>query len=174
MNRHIVLVGLMGSGKSTIARLLHRKLEAPTYEVDSLIEKTAGKTIPEIFSQDGEVSFRRIESETVAALMGQRPGIISTGGGTFVKPENQQLLLENGVVFYLHGTPPELAKRIQSTVSRPLLHGRDKVEVLQELFQARHPAYQQAHYTVKTDHRTSQDVAEEIWTKYDQAASAGS
>ncbi len=163
MTKHIILVGLMGCGKSTVARLLRRKLRVALYEVDALIERAAKKTIPEIFAQDGEPEFRRIERETVAGLVQRPPGIVSTGGGTFVDEKNQQVLRNSGWVVYLHGTPSELAKRIQSAASRPLLHGRDKVEVLQELYGARDAAYRQAHVTVATDHRNTEEVSEEIY-----------
>lgn len=163
MTKHLILVGLMGCGKTTLSRMLRRRLEMPIYEIDSMIEDKAGKSIQEIFTTDGEPVFRQLECETITQIVNLPPGIVSTGGGTFINEDNRQTLLKCGWVFYLHGTPEELAKRIQSAATRPLLLGRDKEEVLREHFTSRDPFYRQAHITVATDRRTSHEVAEEIY-----------
>src|SRR5476651_595392 len=122
MAKHITLVGMMGSGKSTVAPILAAQLKRHVVEVDALIEQREGMPIGEIFIAKGEAYFRRVESEMIAHLLLQPPAILSMGGGAFQWDSTRELLLANTVVFYLSATIEVLCARLASqTAARPLL-----------------------------------------------------
>src|SRR5271163_1856469 len=123
MAKHITLVGMMGSGKSSVAPLVAAPLKRPVIEVDALIEKHEGMPIGEIFIAKGEAHFRRVESEFIARLLSQPPAVISLGGGAFQWEATRKLLLDHTVVFYLSASYEILASRLQSVkAARPLLN----------------------------------------------------
>src|SRR5580698_6424722 len=122
MAKHITLVGMMGSGKSTVAPILAKQLGRHVVEVDALIEQKEGMPIGEIFIAKGEAYFRRVESEFIARLIQMPPSVLSLGGGAFQYQATRELLLANTVVFYLSATYEVLTSRLQSaTAARPLL-----------------------------------------------------
>src|ERR1700683_2578989 len=114
MARHITLIGMMGSGKSTVAPLVAEQLKRPVIEVDALIEEHEKMPIGEIFIAKGEAYFRRVESDLIASLLSKPPAILSLGGGAFQWEATRELLLAHTVVFYLSASYEVLASRVQS------------------------------------------------------------
>jgi shikimate kinase len=165
MPKHITLIGMMGSGKSTVAPLVAAPLKRAVIEVDKLIEEQEGMTINEIFIAKGEAWFRRAESDLLASLLRGTPAVISPGGGAFQWETTRKLLLANTVVFYLYAGEDILASRLLNTVAaRPLLNapGLDIKETVRELLQRRGANYNLAHYRVDTSSHTPHDVAKAV------------
>lgn len=139
--RPIVLVGLMGVGKSTVGRRLADRLRLPFVDADHEIEAAAGMTITEIFDRFGEPYFRDGERRVIARLMDGRPKVIATGGGAFVNETTRRLILDQSTAIWLHAPPELLAERVKRRDTRPLLRGRDARQVLTELAAQREPIY---------------------------------
>lgn len=146
---HIVLTGFMAAGKTAVGRKLARRLGREFIDTDRLIEKQAGRTIPEIFARDGEKEFRRLEREIVAGLAPPEPAVIATGGGTFVDERNRERLRELGVVVCLITSVDTALERSKRSAKRPLAAGGRAQ--LEKLFRKRMPAYRQADVLVETD-----------------------
>ena len=146
---NVILVGFMGVGKSTGGRLLARRLGRCFVETDDMIVSRDGRAIPEIFRQDGEEAFRRLEGEAVEALRLKSGEVIATGGGLPCREGRMDALRALGTVVWLRGTLPELLARAGRGGSRPMLAGRTP-EDLEALYRAREPYYAQAHLTVDT------------------------
>jgi shikimate kinase len=165
MAKHIALVGMMGSGKSTVAPLVAAELKRPIIEVDALIEKQEGMPIGEIFIAKGEAYFRRVESDLIAKLIATPPSVLSLGGGAFQWEATRQHLLKHAVVFYLAASPEILANRLRTGISvRPLLNtpGIDLDETVRDLLTLREAHYREAHYRVETDSHAPEDVVKSI------------
>ena len=141
LRRPIVLVGLMGVGKSTIGRRLAARLHLPFVDADSEIERAAGCSIAEMFERHGEPAFRDGERRVIARLIDGAPRIIATGGGAFMHPETRTLILEQATAVWLDADIEVLADRVRRRNDRPLLRGRDAHEALRELAAARNPVY---------------------------------
>ncbi len=138
----IVLIGLMGAGKSTVGRRLAQRLHLPFVDADCEIEAAAGMTIPEIFDKFGEPHFRDGERRVLARLIDDTtPKVIATGGGAFLNDETRALILERTLAIWLDAEPHVLAERVSRRDSRPLLRDRDPIEVLTELARVRNPVY---------------------------------
>lgn len=148
--RTLVLVGLMGVGKSTVGRRLAAALDLPFRDADHEVEAAAGRTIPEIFAEMGEAAFRDGERRVIARLLEEPPHVLATGGGAFVNDETRALIQEHGLSIWLKADLELLARRVGRKEGRPLLKNRDPMEVLREQAAARYPAYAQAHITVET------------------------
>jgi shikimate kinase len=154
VRRIVCLTGFMGTGKSTVARLLARQIGWTHIDLDKRITEVTGQTIPEIFARSGEPEFRRIEREQLAFVLGeaaeqQKPRIISLGGGTTAQPVNVALLREYGaVVIWLHCPVEELLQRCAHITNRPLF--RDEAS-FRQLYVERLPAYQLADYRVESN-----------------------
>ncbi len=147
----ISLIGLPGSGKSTVGRQLARRLQLPFVDSDQAIEARLGCPIREFFECEGEARFREIESEVIDALTQQGAGVLSTGGGAVLRPENRAHLRARGRVIYLKSHPEELIRRLRHDINRPLLQVADPMAKLRELFATRDPLYRQtAHFVVET------------------------
>jgi len=160
-----VLVGLSGSGKTTVARLLARRLGWRFVDTDQVIQRDAGMTVQEIFRVQGEPSFRTLESETIADICRRSRQVIATGGGSFVADANRSHLLNGNLVVYLESKPETLAGRLSRNMSReprPLLEDGDLVERLAELGRQRDQQYRSAHHVVETDQRTPREVVDVI------------
>lgn len=140
-NRPIVLVGLMGVGKTTIGRRLARRLEVPFVDADHEIEAAAGMTISEIFERFGEAHFRDGERRVIARLIDGTPRIVATGGGAFMNAETRTLILSQATAIWLDTDVDTLAERVGRRNDRPLLAGRDARMVLRELAEIRNPIY---------------------------------
>lgn len=147
----ISLIGLPGSGKSTVGRQLARRLQLPFFDSDQEIEERLGCPIREFFEREGEARFREIESEVIDQLSGPGAGVLSTGGGAVLLTVNRERLRARGQVIYLKSHPEELIRRLRHDTNRPLLQVADPMAKLRELFAARDPLYRQtAHFVVET------------------------
>ena len=146
-----VLVGLPGSGKSTVGRHLARKLNLPFIDSDHAIEQRLGCSIREFFEVEGEERFRDIECEVVDQLTQGPRGVLSTGGGTVLRAVNREHLKERGTVFYLRTSPEDVFRRLRHDQSRPLLQVADPLMRLRDLFEVRDPLYPQtAHHVIES------------------------
>lgn len=151
----IILVGLPGSGKSTVGRQLARRLELPFFDSDQLIEHELGCSIRDFFEREGEDRFRDIEEGTLDALTQREAGVLSTGGGAVLRPANRQRLHGRGHVVYLRSSPEEVFRRVRHDGSRPLLQVSDPMARLRELYAQRDPLYREtAHFVVETGRPT--------------------
>jgi len=148
--RTIALVGLMGSGKSSIGRRLAATLEMPFRDADAEVEAAAGQTVSEIFATLGEAAFRDGERKVIARLLEGPPHVLATGGGAFINDETRALIQHKAVSIWLKVDLQVLVRRVGRKDTRPLLTGRDPAVVLGELAQARYPVYAQADITVET------------------------
>jgi len=143
-DRSIVLVGLMGVGKTTIGRRLSTRLGLPFVDADAEIESAAGQTISEIFERFGEAHFRDGERRVIARLIEGPPKVLATGGGAFVHDETRALILDKAIAVWLDADIATLVERVGRRSNRPLLAGRDAKTVLTELAAVRNPLYAQA------------------------------
>lgn len=160
---NIFLVGLMGAGKSTVGRLLARRLSKRFVDTDHEIEKRNGVTIPVIFEIEGEDGFRRREQEVLADLAQEQGLVLSTGGGIVLRPENREALRNHGFVVYLNARPELLAERTKHDRSRPLLNVEDPLARLRQLHAVRDPLYREvAHAVVETGRGAPQQVVQAI------------
>ncbi|HVF93923.1 MAG TPA: shikimate kinase [Sphingomonas sp.] len=139
--RPIVLVGLMGVGKSTVGRRLAGRLGLPFVDADHAIEEAAGMTVAEIFERFGEPYFRDGERRVIARLMDGKPKVIATGGGAFINEDTRALILNEATAIWLNAPPEVLAERVRRRDTRPLLRGKNPREVLGELARVRDPIY---------------------------------
>ncbi len=147
----IVLVGLMGAGKSSVGRRLAAELDLPFYDSDDEIEKAADMTIPEIFAQHGEEEFRRGERRVLERLITQSQRVVlATGGGAYMDPVTRDLLRQHAVTVWLKADLDVLWKRVSKKGGRPLLEKPNPKKVLADLLQEREPIYAQADYIVET------------------------
>jgi shikimate kinase len=149
-HRTIVLVGLMGVGKSSVGRRLATALDLPFRDADNEVEAAAGRSIPEIFAEMGEPAFRDGERRVIARLLDEPPHVLATGGGAFVNAETRALIKSKAVAVWLKADLELLARRVGRKEGRPLLKGRDPMDVLREHARLRYPAYGEAHLTVQT------------------------
>ena len=151
MHSSISLVGLPGSGKTTVGRQLSRRLCLPFVDSDHVIESRIGCSIREFFEKEGEVRFRDIEQDVLDGLTQSTTSVISTGGGAVLRLANREHLHDRSHVVYLKSTPEELFRRLRHDVSRPLLRVADPLARLRELFVARDPLYREtAHFVLET------------------------
>ncbi len=148
-DRTIALVGLMGSGKTTIGRRLAAVLKRPFADADGEIETAAGRSVSDIFAELGEPAFRDGERRVIARLLAGPPHVLATGGGAFVQPETREVLKAGATTVWLKCELPVLARRVARKDTRPLLRGRDPLEVLTAQAEARHPAYAEADIVVE-------------------------
>ena len=141
IERPIVLVGLMGAGKTTIGRRLAQRLALPFVDADEEIEAAAGMTVSEIFERFGEPYFRDGERRVIARLVDGSPKVIATGGGAFMNDLTRALILERATAIWLEADVETLVERVRRRSTRPLLKDRDPREVLRELARLRNPVY---------------------------------
>lgn len=157
---NIVLIGLMGSGKSAVGRLVAQSLGFVFVDTDQLVVSSAGKTIPDIFAAEGEAGFRGRESAALNSLMGRQRHVIATGGGIVTRPENLLLLKQLGFVVWLNAGIETLRRRTSRSHDRPLLRTADPAAILRELLAARAPHYEMASdLKINTDDLSLEDAA---------------
>mgnify|MGYP000359286347 FL=1 len=155
LKKTIVMVGMMGAGKTAVGRALAARLEVPFLDSDHEIESAANMTIPEIFSRDGEAFFRRKERQVIARLLTEECGVLSTGGGAFLAAENRETITRNGASIWLQADLEVLWNRVRHRDTRPLLKTPDPRATLAELYAARVPLYAKADLTVASDGQAS-------------------
>ena len=158
---NIYLIGMMGTGKSTVGELLTKKLDYPFVDLDKNIEKYAGKSITKIFENDGEENFRILESEQLRSYSNS---VIACGGGIIMREENRTFMKENGKSILLTASPSKLSKRLIQSDSRPLLSGKiNKEKLLKNIWLKRRLHYlNTADYTIETGHKTHEEITNEI------------
>ena len=157
---NIYLIGMMGSGKSTVGKTLSKKLHKPFIDLDSEIEKGAGKNISEIFDTDGEEQFRKMETKQ---LKQYSESIVACGGGIVLKDENREFINENGATILLTASIEELSHRLSDSGNRPLLADDNTEEALTKLWLERQLHYlNTADFTIETDGKNPAQLTEEI------------
>jgi shikimate kinase len=140
---NLFLVGMPGCGKSTLGRLLAKRLSKTFYDADVELERRLGVTIPVIFELEGEPGFRDREETVLADLVLQSNVVVSTGGGVVLRPSNRERLKQGGTVLYMHATPETLWERTRHSKHRPLLQAPDPFARVQELYAMRDALYRE-------------------------------
>jgi shikimate kinase len=159
--RLIVLVGMMGAGKSTIGRRLAARLNLPFVDADTEIEAAAGMTIPEIFELHGEPHFRDGEARVIARLLEAGPAVLATGGGSFMREETRRRIAEKAVSIWLKADPDIIMRRVKRRADRPLLQTADPVATVSRLLGEREPIYQRADLTIASRDVPHDKIVEE-------------
>jgi shikimate kinase len=160
---NIFFVGLMGAGKTTIGKLLAKKLKKTFYDTDHEIEKKLGVKVSVIFELEGEEGFRKRETQMIDELTSKKDIILATGGGAVLSEANRRLLKERGKVIYLNAKPQHLAKRMAFDKDRPLLQQGNILDTLNNLYQERHPLYLGvSSFVVDTGQQKTQTIINKI------------
>lgn len=141
MRDHLILIGFMGAGKSTIACIMAERLDLPCVDLDQRIETAVGRSVAEIFAVDGEQAFREMETQALADLIEEPRSVVACGGGVVVRPENRELLGQLGTVVYLKVSAGEALARVGDAGTRPLLSGEGAALAATSLLQARESLY---------------------------------
>lgn len=163
IDRPIVLVGLMGVGKSTVGKRLATRLGLPFVDADHEIEAAAGLTVSEIFDRFGEQQFRDGERRVIARLVEDSPKVIAAGGGAFMQPETRKLILDRAIAIWLDADIDVLTERVRRrSGTRPLLNGRDERQVLTELAALRNPIYALAPIHIRSEAMPHEETVEAI------------
>src|SRR5579883_2690005 len=158
---NIALIGFMGTGKSTVGRLLAEQLRFSFLDTDDLIESRAGKTIAAIFAEQGEPAFRQLEKDVVAELGSRQRTIISTGGGLGASEANIASLKSHALVVCLWASPEKIWERVRTQTHRPLLQDPDPLAKIRQLLAAREKCYKQADVLLNTEVRSLKEVAQQ-------------
>ena len=162
LDRPIVLVGLMGAGKSCIGRRLARQLGVAFVDADSEIEDAAGCTIAEIFEKYGEAYFRDGERRVMARLLREKPGILAAGGGAFIDSDTREMIRSQALSVWLRADLETLCSRTKGRTHRPLLNSDSAEATLKNLIDERYPVYAEADITVDTGHDTPNETCERV------------
>lgn len=163
---NISIIGMMGSGKSTVAELLSSKLNKfSRVDTDELIVSLENTSINDIFANKGEKYFRDLETRILIDVLNNDNQVISTGGGIVLKNTNLKILKEKSVVFFLSADEEELFERVKNNTERPLLNNVDMREKITQILKVRRPLYEQAHYIIDTNKKSPNDISEEIIRK---------
>lgn len=165
ISRHLWLLGLSGSGKSTVGPLLAQALGLPWLDTDLEISRATGKTIPEIFQLEGEEAFREKEAGVLAELAAGPASVISCGGGIVLREANRKILASTGTRIYLQADPATLSRRLQLTKDRPLLSGTSAETALTRQLAQRTRWYQESEIQVEVSHLTPGEVTAAIRQK---------
>jgi shikimate kinase len=178
---NLILVGFSCSGKTTLGRNVARRLRLTFVDTDRFVEELAGRTIPEIFREDGEAAFRALESDAIDRIMAEQNQVVSTGGGAFVNLDNRAKLRTGNLVIHLQVRPESVVDRLRNSKSgrpRPLLDSPDPLERVVELMAERKEAYSAAHVTIGVDDRSRYELVGELrrrwlaWQRAHRPASA--
>lgn len=164
MKNNIILIGMMGCGKTTVGAELSKILTEYTYvDIDNEIEKSTQQKISDIFLKHGEPFFREIEAEKIKKICGNnKKQIISMGGGAYESEQNRNNMQKNGIVIYLKTSPKEIFNRIKSETHRPLLRKDFSIEKIATIMSKRSKNYEKADIIIETDNKTPQNIAYEI------------
>ncbi len=161
MKRHLIFVGLPGSGKSTVGRSVAEKVGATFADLDKVVERQQGMPLERIFAELGEVAFRRMESEAMGSLLEGEPCVLAPGGGWAAQPGEMERAKEHGLVVYLKTMITTAVERTTMHDYRPLLMSDDRHERMRELLKERKPFYTMAHAEIDNASRSLEDVVEE-------------
>ena len=170
--QNIALIGFMGTGKSSVGQIVAAQLHFTFLDTDHVIEARTGKTIAEIFAQDGEPAFRALEKKLAGELVGRKKTVISTGGGLPANPDNLASLKEHSLVVCLWASPEKIWERVRSQTHRPLLNEPDPLAKIRSLLAEREPCYRQADVLLNTELRALKDVAQQVIHQYHLAHAA--
>ena len=163
--RNIFLIGFMGCGKSTMARLLSEKMNMELVEMDETIEAESNMSINEIFEKYGEAYFRDLETKLIARIAEKGGVVVSCGGGTILRIENVEMMKKNGKVIYFSATPETIYQRVRNSTNRPLLNGNMNVEYITSLMEKRISRYlAAADVTIVVDEKSKQEILDELYT----------
>lgn len=163
--RNIVLVGFMGTGKTSVGKILAKKLNRPIVDVDEALEASEKRKIKDIFEKDGEAFFRTLEKKAIREISQRRGLVITTGGGAILDVQNIEALKETGLLVALWASPETILKRVAHSKTRPLLKEEDRLGQIQRLLAIRKPFYEKADFHFKTDSLTAEQVAKNILEK---------
>jgi shikimate kinase len=172
---NLILVGFSCSGKTTLGRNVARRLRLTFVDSDRCIEEMTGRSIPDIFREDGEEGFRAVEREAISRIMAAQNQVVSTGGGAFVDPENREKLRNGNLVIHLQVRPETVVDRLRNSKSgrpRPLLESADPLERVVRLMAERKDAYSAAHVTIGVDDRSRYELVGELrrrWLAWQRA-----
>lgn len=158
LKKTVVMVGMMGAGKTAVGRAVASKLRVAFMDSDAEIERAANLTVPEIFERDGETFFRKRETEVIGRLLDGACGILSTGGGAFLAAENREMISLRGVSVWLNADIELLWSRVKHKDTRPLLRTTDPRATLQAIYDVRVPLYRQADMSVACEQALSIDA----------------
>jgi len=164
--KNIVLTGFMGTGKTTIGKLLSEKLSFPFFDTDKVIEQNADMSIPVFFEKLGEKEFRNYETEVIKLLSDTEGCIISCGGGVVLNNLNMDLLSKNGIIIYLKASIDTIVKRVSSNKGRPLIAAMENPKAeIEKLFDKRKQYYQRHNFSFDTDTLSPDEISDEIIKK---------
>jgi len=163
---NIALIGFMGTGKSTVGRMVAEQLRFDFLDTDALIEERTGKTITDIFAQNGEPAFRELECRLVEELTGRSRTVISTGGGLPVNPANLASLKTHSLVVCMWASPEKIFERVREQSHRPLLQDPDPLAKIRNLLAEREPFYKQADVLVNSDLRSAREVTQQVIAQF--------
>lgn len=169
-NRSIVMIGMMGAGKTTIGRRLAAKLDLAYVDADAEIEQAAGKTIEEIFAEHGEDYFRDGERRVIARLLTNGSQVLATGGGAFLEPVTRENIAREGISVWLKASLPVLMKRVSRRGHRPLLKTADPEAVMKTLIDERYPVYENADIIVESRDAPHETIVSEVLEKLGEHA----
>ncbi len=162
-NRNIYLIGLMGSGKTTLGKILSKKLDKIFYDSDQVIEEKLGVDVPMIFEYEGEEGFREREKDILKVLVSKKNIVLATGGGIILSKSNRDLLSENGIVIYLKSNQKDLILRMKKDKTRPLLKNGNIELIIKKLCKQREPLYEEiADFEIITKNKRIHEVVNEI------------
>jgi shikimate kinase len=170
--QNITLIGFMGTGKSSVGQIVAQQLHFTFLDTDHVIEARTGKSIGEIFSQEGESAFRELEKKLVAELVTRKKTIISTGGGLPINPANLESLKTHSLTVCLWASAEKIWERVRSQTHRPLLSGPDPLAKIHKLLDERAPYYRQADVLLNTEMRALKDVAQQVIHQFHLAHTA--
>ena len=155
----------MGSGKTTLGKILSKKLDKNFYDSDHVIEEKLGVDVPMIFEYEGEAGFREREKDSLKELVSKKNIVLATGGGIILSKSNRDLLSENGIVIYLKSNQKDLIKRMKNDKTRPLLKNGNIEEIIKKLCKEREPLYEEiADFEIMTKNKRIHEVVNEIIT----------
>lgn len=167
--RNVALIGFMGTGKSSVGRLVAEYLRFAFYDTDEWIEAYSGKSIHTIFTEQGEAAFRKLEQQVVLEFATLKGAVISTGGGVGANDANLASLKQHALVVCLWASPSVIWSRVQTQTHRPLLQTENPQEKIRELLAAREPFYRQADILVNTEVRSAKEVAQHVGYEFNFA-----
>ncbi len=168
INKRIFLCGMMGSGKTTVGKLLAEKLDQPFIDLDDLIEENENRSIPEIFQQEGEIYFRKAERKAIFQVCDMRPGVVALGGGALQNQPITDYIKINGLLVFLKAPLSVLLERLSQDSGRPLLQQTDDTTIrnkIENLLARRNPLYSRSHITVNTETKSPEQISELITHK---------